>query len=78
MRLISTNTYKRFVEREREFNRLMQANRWLAEFDWLLDPFWSYWKGELSIDTAREMMRKRMAQMKPAQPEPAAGEENKE
>jgi hypothetical protein len=38
-----------------------QAHRWLAEFDWFLEPFWKYMTGKLEIQDARKQMRERLS-----------------
>jgi len=63
----------RLWELELKEIKLRQSNRWLAEFDWLLIPFWKYMDGEYSklfgahaISAAREDMRKRLETRKEA------------
>jgi len=60
--IITSKRLKQLEEIEqREYQlsaRLMEAHRWLSEFDWLLDSFWSHvFEGAFAIDFLRERMR---------------------
>lgn len=45
-KLISNKQYETLKAHEETVHRLLAANRWLAEFDWLLTPLWDHVLGK--------------------------------
>jgi len=64
MKIISNKTYEDYQRLLRKEQSLILANRWLAEFDWLLEPFWDYINKSDGfspmIDQVRDKMRRNL------------------
>lgn len=65
-KLIRKEDLQRYQQIDQTMVRLGEAHRWLAEFDWLLAPFWEqlfsqqqHWMG---ISDCRDRMRRALAE----------------
>lgn len=61
MRLVSKARMREYGVAEDHLHREIVANRWLGEFDWLLEPLWDVLSGKINISVARDDMRARLA-----------------
>ena len=65
MKILRNESWKEFQEYCHRFYRIVEAHRWLSEFDPWLNPLWRYWNGEIQIETAREEIRKAFIRVVP-------------
>lgn len=61
MKIVSNKTYQELLELRAMNQRLAEAHRYLSMFDWLLEPFWEFMRGEKYIPYARAQMHGALA-----------------